>query len=282
MMVPGLGVNPKVQCFGCGEHGHRKGDSTCRAGPNDWADCAPAKFKAKTQSGKPHVGVKRKGGPGVDGMKGKVGDGVCYSFRDTGKCRFGSNRKFKHQEGGGVKKVRLTKSQKKGITVAAVKSISMAIKKKAKERDGRDLDDSELGDYISSLMLVRTIPRHCGEQVVINVSALTASSLLDVEKHACWDSGAETGITTEASDMAWVDTSEEARKSIRIRGPSVGTPQCGGRGPIIYRVKVRGVPHGLVHPDGVLAESSNVKFRVASERIMGSRGLRFVGRVFNE
>jgi hypothetical protein len=215
-------------------------------------------------------------------MKGNTGDGVCYSFRDTGKCRFGSNCKFKHQEGGNAKKVRLTKSQKKGITVAAVKSISMAIKKKAKERDGRDLDDTELGDYISSLMSVRTIPRHCDDVLDIDVSALTASSLLDVEKHACWDSGAGTGITTEASDLAWIDSSESAKKSLRIRGPSVGTPTCGGRGPIIYRVKVKGVPHGLVHPDGVLAVSSDVKFRVASERIMGGRGLRFVGGKYNQ
>ena len=280
MMVPGLGINPKVQCFACGEHGHRKGDASCRAGPNDWADCAPAKFKAKAKSGKFNVGLKRKGGHGVDGMKGKAGDGICYAFRDTGKCRFGPNCKFKHQQGTSVKKIKMTKGQKKGITVAAVKSITETIKKKAKERDGRELDDNDLADYISSLMTIQTIPRHCDEPITMNVSTLKASSLLDTEKFACWDSGAGTGISTDPNDFAWIDTSEKAVKSVHIRGPSVGTPLCGGRGPLIYRAILNGVPHGLVHPEGVLADSE-LKFRVASERIMGKRGLRFVGGDYN-
>ena len=41
-----------------------------------------------------------------------------------------------------------------------------------------------------------------------------------------------------------------------------------------------GVPHGFVHPDGVHAVS-DLKLRVASERIMGKRGLRFVGGEYN-
>jgi hypothetical protein len=88
MMVPGLGTMPKTQCFGCGQMGHRKGDSACRAGPNEWADCAPARFKEKSGKGPRPAhkqGFKRKGGSGVDGMKGNTGDGVCYSYRDTGK-----------------------------------------------------------------------------------------------------------------------------------------------------------------------------------------------------
>ena len=174
---------------------------------------------------------KRKVGTGVDGMKGKQGDGVCYSFRDTGKCRFGANCKFKHQQGASVKRIKISKAQKKGIKVAAVKSITESIRKKAKERDGRDLDETHLSDYISSLMPIQSIPRHCNEKLDIEVSALNASSLLNTDKYACWDSGAGTGITTDASDFAWIDSSEKAKSSVHIRGPSVGTPKCGGRGP---------------------------------------------------
>ena len=52
MHVPGLGVNPKVQCFGCGQHGHRRGDPACTAGPNEWAACTPEKFKKKMTTGR--------------------------------------------------------------------------------------------------------------------------------------------------------------------------------------------------------------------------------------
>jgi hypothetical protein len=34
MFTPSFGINPKVQCFGCGGFGHRKGMEECKAGPN--------------------------------------------------------------------------------------------------------------------------------------------------------------------------------------------------------------------------------------------------------
>jgi hypothetical protein len=277
MFTPGFGSSPKVQCFGCGEYGHRKGSSDCNAGPNDWAECAPPKFKDKMSRNKGGGGFKRKSGPGADGMKGKQGDGVCYSFRDTGKCRFGPNCKFKHVEGTKVKRIKLSKSEKKGITIAAIKSIKSSMIKKAKDRDGKDLDGDDLGSYLSSLMMMRTY----GDTITIQVSNMATSSLLDMDNHTCWDSGAGSGISTDPNDLAWLDESSEAKGSVQIRGPSVGAPECGGRGPLIYRTIIDGVPHGLVHPDGVLA-ISDVKFRVASERIMGKRGIRFVGGAFND
>ena len=33
MFMPGAGMTPKPQCFGCGQIGHRKGDPGCTAGP---------------------------------------------------------------------------------------------------------------------------------------------------------------------------------------------------------------------------------------------------------
>jgi hypothetical protein len=36
MYVPGLGTNPNLRCFGCGEYGHRKSDPICKAGKDEW------------------------------------------------------------------------------------------------------------------------------------------------------------------------------------------------------------------------------------------------------
>ena len=52
MNTPSFGLSPKVQCFGCGEFGHRKGSPECKAGVNDWADCAPPKFRDKMSRNK--------------------------------------------------------------------------------------------------------------------------------------------------------------------------------------------------------------------------------------
>ena len=105
--------------------------------------------------------------------------------------------------------------------------------------------------------------------------------LIDMNKHACYDSGSGTGITTERDDMVWVNDSKAAKVSVRIRGPSVGQPGCEGRGPIVFRKVVNGIPYGIIHLDGVLAEST-VGFRIVSERLMGQDGLRFVGGEYNK
>ena len=134
MFTPGFGTSPKVQCFGCGEYGHRRGDPICKAAAGAWASCAPPKFREKID-GSPGGGTKRSAN--VSGFTGKGGDGICYAFRDTGKCKFGQNCKFKHVS---TKKVKLTKTKQKGITVAAIKSLAKKIKNQAKERDGKDLE----------------------------------------------------------------------------------------------------------------------------------------------
>ena len=60
LFMPGAGANPRTsQCFGCGQHGHRKGDPGCTAGPNDWHSCTPERFLGKT---------KKSGKKGVDGF----------------------------------------------------------------------------------------------------------------------------------------------------------------------------------------------------------------------
>ena len=279
MLTPGFGknANPKAQCFACGEYGHRRGDAICKAQEGAWHACAPPKFREKVDS--PGGGKKRNAG--VSGFTGKGGDGVCFAFRDTGKCKFGQNCKYKHESGSSSKKVKLTKADKKGITVAAVKTLAKKIKKNAKEKDGKDLDDEELRTYIASFCFVKTIPRECSEVLEIEIPALATSDLIDMNKHACYDSGSGTGITTERDDMVWVNDSKQAKDSVRIRGPSVGAPGCEGRGALVYRKELDGVPYGVIHPDGVLA-SPSVGFRIASERLLGQDGLRFIGGEFNQ
>ena len=279
MLNPGFGSSPKTQCFGCGKLGHRRGDPQCEAPEGAWASCAPPKFREKASgTSTKKFGGKRKAG--VSGLTGTGGDGICYAYRDTGKCKFGPNCRYKHERGPSTKKVKLFKANKKGITVAAVKSLAAKIKKAAKERDDTDLDDNELNQYIASFCFVKTIPRECFEVLDIDVPAMATSDLIDMDQHACYDSGSGTGITTERSDMVWVNDSKAAKNSVKIRGPSVGKPGCEGRGALVFRKVVNGIPYGIVHPDGVLAEKT-VGFRIASERLLGQDGLRFVGGEFN-
>ena len=205
-------------------------------------------------------------------------DGICYAYRDTGKCKFGQNCRFKHVD---TKKVKLTKTQKKKVTVAAIKSLKSSMIAKAKE-EGNDIEGSDLNQHLASLMQIRTHPRVKQGVEEINISALATSALLDMDKNACYDSGSATGITTERKDCPYLDESIEARESVKIRGPSVGAPQCEGRGPVVCRVK-EPKNYGVVHPDGILASTGNggCEFRVASERVMNQKGLRFIGGEFS-
>ena len=294
MFVPGAGTFPKVICFGCGERGHRRGDPECKAGPNDWADCTPTRFKQKFGGGGGGTRTNSQGGGGrfgngassgkrgQDGMSVTKSDGICFEYRDTGKCKFGEKCRFKHVRS--EKKVKLTKAQKKGVMVAAVKKVKASMLAKAAKNGDSDItvDGNDLESYLASLMQIRTYPRIKQGVEVIDISSMATSALLDMERNACYDSGSATGITTDVRDMAYIDTSVEAQDSVTIRGPSVGAPKCEGRGPVVFRVQ-EPKNHGVVHPDGVLAsvEGGGCDFRVASERIMNKRGLRFIGGEFS-
>ena len=207
-------------------------------------------------------------------------DGACFEHRVVGKCKFGGKCRFKHVRS--EKKAKLTKAQKKGIMVAAVKKAkaSMSMLAKAAKNGGSDItvDGNDLESCLASLMKIRTCPRIKQGVEVIDISSMATSALLDVEKNACCDSGSATGITTDVRDMVRLDSSVEMQDSVTIRGPSVGTPKCEGRGPVVCRVR-EPKNHGVVHPDGVLASvrGGGCDFRVDSERIMNKRGLRFIG-----
>ena len=280
MFMPGAGINPKVQCFGCGGYGHRKGDPGCPAGPDDWHDCCPPKFLQKIQQ--LQKSKKRKG---VDGFSSqKTGDGICYAYRDTGKCKFGPKCKFKHVKGSEtktpiLKRLKLTKADKKSITVAAVKSIRDRIKSKGGGE--KNVDDNELRKMLTDIWHIRTIPRDRRGPVEVVVSEMATSDLLDGDKQMCYDTGAAAGVSTMRGDFVWLDESTQAKQSVNIRGPSVGKPGCEGRGPLVYRREVDGVPYGLIDPEGVYA-SNEMNFRVSSAQLQKARGLRIIGGKFKE
>ena len=164
---------------------------------------------------------------------------------------------------------------KRKITIAAIKSIAAGMKKEVKEKEGTDLDEKDLSSYLKSLMFVRTIPRHRVGIQKITVANISKMQLLDVSCHACCDSGSGTGISTCENDFVWVNKDPSSKASVEIRGPSIGVPTCGGRGALVFRCEIEGKPYGIVHPDGVLAESE-MQFRVLSERVNKARGLRMV------
>ena len=172
-----------------------------------------------------------------DGMSVTKSDGICFESRDTGKCKFGEKCRFKHVRS--EKKVKLTKAQKKGVMVAAVKKVKASMLAKAAKNGDSDItvDGNDLESYLASLMQIRTYPRIKQGVEVIDISSMATSALLDMERNACYDSGSATGITTDVRDMAYLDSSVEAQDSVTIRGPSVGTPKCEGRGPVVYRVR---------------------------------------------
>ena len=196
--------------------------------------------------------------------------------------------KFKHvkggQEGNKNKRIKLSalsKEDKKVLKVDITKQMKAKLKKKAKKDKDGEYDD--LQTYLTSIMYVRTIPRELNEKLEVVVSEMAASDLLDTDMSVCHDTGAAAGISVKRTDFVWLDDSVKARSSVNIKGPSVGSPGCLGRGPLVYRCddESSGKQYGVIEPEGVLA-SSEMKFRVSSAQIQKARGLRIIGGEFEQ
>jgi hypothetical protein len=182
-----------------------------------------------------------------------------------------------------LKKVNITTKDKKRAKKDAIKALTMKVKKKAR-KEGKELDDSELSEFIASCCYVRTIPRNVVDEddvMEVDITSMAVKDLLDVEHHFCHDPGSAVGTSTKRDDFVWFDESEAAKKSVHIRGPSVGAPGCEGRGPLACRVEKNGVPHGLIDPEGVGA-AAEMNFRVTSSQLFKKRGARVVSGKFNE
>jgi hypothetical protein len=84
--------------------------------------------------------------------------------------------------------------------------------------------------------MVRTIPRELAIEENQIVNAMS-TCLVDMASFA-YDTGADEGISTSIDDFAYLDTSDKVKSSVTIREPSIGAPNCEGRGPLVYTFKV--------------------------------------------
>ena len=82
----------------------------------------------------------------------------------------------------------------------------------------------------------------------------------------------------------YLDESEEAKSSVQIQGPSVGSSLCMGRGPLVFRFEIEGKQMGLVSSRAILANvpSGGSIFRLVSALKMKRHGIRYISGIMNE
>ncbi len=116
----------------------------------------------------------------------------------------------------------------------------------------------------------------------MDVSCL--STVLVDESSFAFDTGSGEGISVHRKDFVYLDESEEAKSSVLIQGPSVGSPLCLGRGPLVFRFEIEGKQMGLVCSRAILADvpSGGSIFRLVSAVKMKRHGIRYVSGLFNE
>ncbi len=132
------------------------------------------------------------------------------------------------------------------------------------------------------MMGIRTVPREFSRSKEISLSMLNMK--LHQDDTFVYDTGSAEGISTCESDFYRLDTSEDAKESAIIKGPSVGAPICGGRGSLIFLFDVKGIKMGLVHPNGIYAMTTDadLEFRLASALELKRHGIRLIGGAFEE
>ena len=142
MVVPGFGSsplasNPSASCWNCGEEGHKSYE--CKKPKRNGGS------KGKGGKGKGRNKRNSDGNRKGNDFSTKKTDEICRTFRDTGKCRWGEKCKFVHVDGGGspAKKFKLTKTQRREITAAAVQQIKTNSGSDSKETVG------ELEEYLN-------------------------------------------------------------------------------------------------------------------------------------
>ena len=277
MFAPGFGLRPKqnktpegksiatkMKCWACGIIGHKKGDPACKADAGSIHGSAPAKAKRKFN------GENEKSLDG--GPTKKKPDGLCRFYNRTGTCKFGAACKFKHEESRPLKKVKFSNKEKKQYNALKAKVV----------KEIKDSNQDDIDQLVAGFLMVRTIPREFVNDETQVVNAMS-TCLNDMDSFA-YDTGAGEGISTNKDDFYFLDDSDKVKKSVTIKGPSIGAPECEGRGPLVYTFKVGNKLMGLVHPNGILAGSSvgSPDFRLASAMTMKRLGVRYLGGKFDD
>jgi hypothetical protein len=278
LLAPGFGQaprnkasnnnRPQPKCWACGLTGHKSGDPNCKAEPGAIHKSAPAKAKRKHSDGNDS---KDEGAPQV-----KKATGICQFFSKNGTCRFGANCKFKH-EGSSSKTVHPKKFNfKKKDSGSNVKALKAKVIQQINSKSNDEIDE-----LVRGFLMVRTIPRELSVDACESFTALN-TALVDLDSFA-YDTGAGEGISTCPDDFVSIDRSEKMTSSVKIQGPSVGTPTCIGRGPLVYMINEGEFLYGLIHPKGILASSSegSPQFRLASAMQLKKRGVRYIGGKFD-
>jgi hypothetical protein len=196
-------------------------------------------------------------------------------FSRNGTCKFGANCKFKHEKGGTSKpkkKVRFTRNEKREVN---------AFKANITDANG-DVDQDALDQLVMGFLTLSITAQDGVEGETRTVHSLNVQ-FFDMDSFA-FDTGAGEGISTSRNDFIFLDESIKSKRSILINGPSVGTPTCLGRGPLIFTVKIDDKLMGLIHPNGIYASSevSSPNFRLASAVQMKKMGVRYVGGKFDD
>ena len=142
-----------------------------------------------------------------------------------------------------------------------------------------DIDSNVKGFYMLS---IRANPRSYRKQKEVDVPFFNTKLLK--EDTFAYDTGSAEGISTYRDDFYDLDQSDLAKDSAIIKGPSVGTPLCEGRGVLIFTFEEKGVMMGLVHSHGIYAVTSSdvLEFRLASAMELKRHGIRMIGGVFKE
>jgi hypothetical protein len=279
LFAPGFGQRPKQpktfggsknsnsneKCWGCGILGHKRGDPLCKAEAGAIHASAPERSKRKFNG---NADKNQEGGPTV-----KKVDGLCRYFSLNDTCKFGAACKFRHENGGNgkpTKKARFSKKENKQVN-ALKATVSKAV---------QDVDQDAIDELVKGFLVVSTIHQGPIHEIAQTIGVLK-TSLVDMDCFA-YDTGAGEGISTDRNDCVYLDYSDSSKKSVVINGPSVGTPTCEGRGPLVHTFVIKGKLMGLVHINGIFASTNDEspEFRLASAMQMKRQGMRYVGGRF--
>jgi hypothetical protein len=158
-----------------------------------------------------------------------------------------------------------------------VKALKATVIKKLNSKSNDEIDE-----MVRGFLMVRTIPREVSVEKSDHITALN-TALVDLNSFA-YDTGAGEGISTRPEDFVYINQSPQMTASVKIQGPSVGTPTCLGRGPLVYMFGIGGIRFGLIHPSGILASSANdsPQFRLASAMQLKQRGVMYIAGKFGE